>query len=211
MSQRVRTRLLAACAVLLWAAAATTGFAMLTRYKNTPGEQDGAPVRWPASSRLEPATDRHTLVLFAHPHCPCTHASISELARLMSHYAGRTAVRVVIVRPEGVGKDWDDTELRRRAASVQGATVVLDEGGAEAALFQANVSGFTVLYDAGGELRFSGGITASRGHEGDSFGQRRVAALLSGETADRADAPVFGCSLVGAHHTRMSHAVEEDS
>jgi hypothetical protein len=184
---------------------------MLTRYKNTPGEQEGAPVRWPAESRLEPAADRHTLVLFAHPHCPCTHASISELARMMSHFGGRTAVRVVIVRPQGVGKDWDDTELRRRAASVQGATVVLDEDGAEAARFHASVSGFTVLYDAGGELRFAGGITASRGHEGDSFGQRRIAALLSGQTVDRADAPVFGCSLVGTDHTRMSHAVEEDS
>jgi hypothetical protein len=203
--------MIAGGAVLVWAAAATAGFAVLTRYKSTPSDQAGAPARWPATSRLELAADRHTLVLFAHPHCPCTHASISELARMMTHSAGRVAVRVVIVKPEGVGQGWDDTELRRRAASVEGATVTLDEGGAEAARFQANVSGFTVLYDAGGELRFAGGITSARGHEGDSFGRRRVAAVLAGEVADRADAPVFGCSLIGADHASLSHSFEEGS
>ena len=211
MSLRVRTQLFAAGAVLIWAAAATAGFAVLTRYKSTPGEQDGAPARWPVKSRLELAADRPTLVLFAHPHCPCTHASISELARLMARSSGRLAARIVIVRPEGVGQGWDDTELRRRAATVEGATVVLDEGGAESQRFQAAVSGFTVLYDADGTLRFAGGITSARGHEGDSFGQRRIAAVLAGTAADRSDAPVFGCSLVGANHARMSHPVEEGS
>jgi hypothetical protein len=211
MSLRVRTHLFAAGAVLIWAAAATAGFAVLTRYKSTPGEQDSAPTRWPVASRLELATDRPTLVLFAHPHCPCTHASISELARLMARFTGRMATRIVIVRPEGVGQGWDDTELRRRAATVEGATVILDEGGAESAVFQANVSGFTVLYDADGKLRFAGGITSARGHEGDSFGQRRIAAVLAGTAADRSDAPVFGCSLVGADHARMSHPREEGS
>jgi hypothetical protein len=207
-----RANVIAAGAVLIWAAAATAGFAMLTRYKSTPGELEGPPPeRWPSQSSLQPAADRHTLVLFAHPHCPCTHASISELARLMTHSADRMALRVVIVKPEGVGQGWDDTELRRRAASVEGATVVLDEGGVEAARFRANVSGFTVLYDAGGRLRFAGGITSARGHEGDSFGQRRIAAVLAGTAADRSDAPVFGCSLVGADHARMSHPVEEGS
>jgi hypothetical protein len=63
------------------------------------------------------------------------------------------------------------------------------------------VSGFTLLYDPAGRLRFAGGITSARGHEGDSFGQRRILAVLSGDPADRADAPVFGCSLHGAART----------
>ena len=45
---------------------------------------------------------------------------------------------------------------------------------------------------------FSGGLTSSRGHEGDSFGVRRIASLLTTGTADRRDSPVFGCALHSA-------------
>ena len=36
-----------------------------------------------------------------------------------------------------------------------------------------------LLYDGQGRLRFAGCITPSRGHEGDSFGRRRILAVLS--------------------------------
>ena len=39
-----------------------------------------------------------------------------------------------------------------------------------------------------------GGITASRGHFGDSAGGRRIRSFVDG-TPDRGDAPVFGCDL----------------
>jgi hypothetical protein len=195
MSDRVGVRL-----VLLWAVVTACGFAILLRYKNTPTPNDGLPPeRWPAETRLAPASDRATLVLFAHPHCACTHASVSELARLTARVSDRLAVRIVIVSPPGVDGGWDDTELARRAGLVAGAIVTRDQGGMEAARFNAAVSGLTVLYDAGGRLRFAGGITSARGHEGDSFGLQRVRAVLAGEAPDRADAPVFGCSFGGPH------------
>ena len=49
-----------------------------------------------------------------------------------------------------------------------------------------------------GRRLFSGGITPSRAHEGDSFGRRRILAILHGEKADRDTSPVFGCGL-GTH------------
>src|SRR5262245_28286896 len=199
--------------VLLWAGAAAYGFGVLLRYKNTPGETDGAPPgRWPAESRLVPAKGEATLVMFVHPHCPCTHASVSELARLMAHASGRLAARVVLVQPRGVEQGWDDTELRRRAAAIPGVTLGEDDGLVEAGRFHAMVSGFTLLYDAEGRLQFAGGITSARGHEGDSFGQRRILAALSGDTADRKDAPVFGCSLVGTPRAHEAlHSRQEGS
>lgn len=183
--------------VLSWTAVVSLGFAALLRYKTTPGEAaNRPPLRWPSQSRLQaPVAGHATLVLFAHPHCPCTHASVSELARLMASASERVSAQVVIVRPSGVGPDWDDTELQRRAAAIPRARVTRDDAGVEASRFHAAVSGFTLLYDADGGLRFAGGITSSRGHEGDSFGRRRVLAALAGETTDRADAPVFGCTL----------------
>ena len=73
--------------------------------------------------------------------------------------------------------------------------MIRDDAGTEAARFRAAASGFVVLYDGDGRLRFAGGLTSSRGHEGDSFGRRRILAVLSGQTPDRDDAPVFGCAL----------------
>ncbi len=70
-----------------------------------------------------------------------------------------------------------------------------DLAGREAALFSVSTSGTTVLYDAGGARLFAGGITSARGHEGNSFGQQRLVALLGHGAADRGDSPVFGCGL----------------
>src|SRR5436853_328815 len=84
-------------------------------------------------------------------------------------------------------------------ATVPPVGVQGDGEGAEARRFHAETSGTTVLYDGGGKLRFGGGITASRGHEGDNAGSAAVALVAaaldeegSGETAGT---PVFGCAL----------------
>jgi hypothetical protein len=189
-------------AVLLstWTVAVSAGFAALLHYKAAPGEAHRPPRRWPQESALRPHPGgQGTLVLFAHPKCPCTQASVSELARLAAGPGRDLGVRLVVVRPTDVTEDWDDSALRARAGTIPGAVVVPDDAGVEATRFRATASGFVVLYDASGRLRFSGGLTSSRGHEGDSFGRRRVLAVLAGQTPDRDDAPVFGCSLGITH------------
>ena len=65
----------------------------------------------------------------------------------------------------------------------------------EARLFEARTSGHVVLYDAGGRLLFSGGITRARGHVGDNYGRQQVSSLLRNHTVRVADGPVFGCPL----------------
>ena len=179
----------------VWALAVGAGFVGLTRYQSQPGENGVAPESWPRASRISRPRDRATLVMFAHPQCPCSHASVSELARLMARFDGRLAGYVVFTRPAGVAEDWDHTELRKRAAAIPGVSVLSDEGGSEVARFRVVTSGATVLYDTEGRLLFSGGITSARGHEGDSFGIQRISSLLTAGRADRSDAPVFGCVL----------------
>jgi hypothetical protein len=97
-----------------------------------------------------------------------------------------------------VQEGWEHTDLWQTASTIPGAAALRDDDGIEAARFGAATSGFTVVYDAHGRLLFRGGLTASRGHEGDSFGQRRVVSLLTTGAADRSDSPVFGCAL-GSH------------
>jgi hypothetical protein len=172
------------------------GFAAVWKYKSTPGAPDDSPpMAWPAASRIERQPDRPVLLLFAHPQCPCTRASVRELARLMARVRDRVDAHVLALRPTDVGEEWDGAWLWSAAAEIPGVTVTADADGREAARFHAATSGQTLLYDARGRLAFSGGLTASRGHEGDSFGQRRIVALLTTGAADRPDSPVFGCAL----------------
>jgi hypothetical protein len=135
------------------------------------------------------------LLMFAHPHCPCTEASVSELARLMSRYAGRLDARVLLVDPPDVAAGWDDTLLSGRAGAIPGVWLGHDKGGREAARFAARVSGFSLLYDAEGRLLFAGGLTAMRGHEGDSLGLRQIAAAVEGRPLETRQGPTFGCAL----------------
>jgi len=186
---------MASVAAALWLASLAVGFGVLWRYKSTPGGQGRPPVQWPAQSAIFRNPNGATLLMFVHPRCPCTHASISELARLLARVPTRLQTHVVVAEPAGVPVGWTDTELVQRAHAIPGVDVVRDEAGREAARFHAIVSGLAVLYDASGRRLFSGGITASRGHEGDSFGRERLLAALSGKPADRDESPVFGCAL----------------
>jgi hypothetical protein len=170
---------------------------MLWQYSATPSAAASPSAFWPRESAIKPAPDRATLVMLAHPHCPCTRASLSELARLVTRLPTELAVHVLFVKPSGVAKDWESTDIFRAATTIPGADVHIDEQGREAALFHAATSGETVVYGRDGHLLFHGGITGSRGHEGDNPGRDRIIALLTTGSADEAESDVFGCSLLG--------------
>jgi len=189
-----------------WVLAVGAGFLALTIYKLAPAPAAAVAQVWPRDARVARARDRATLVLFAHPRCACTRATIAELAELMARYHDRLEARVLFLAPRGAAADFTATDLWSSAGRIPGVTVARDEGGEEAARFGVATSGEVALYDASGKLAFHGGITPARGHEGDSFGRRRIAALLEGGRADRNDAPVFGCALQDPEPTRLAHA-----
>lgn len=174
------------------------GLTLLWGYENAPGQIAAPPSQWPSDSGINLATDRATLIVLAHPRCPCTRASIGELARLMAQSQGRVTAYALFVKPEGSSDDWEKTDLWQSAASIPGVNVLADDG-VEARRFNAVTSGQTVLYDTAGHLMFSGGITGSRGHSGDNEGRSAIVALLNTGEAERAETSVFGCSLFGSH------------
>ena len=183
-------------ASVLWLVMVGTGIGFLWNYENTPGTAAAAaPARWPADSRIQRATDRATLVLLAHPHCPCTRASIGELAQLMTQAEGRVTAYVLFVKPPGFPAEWEETDLWASAAAIPGVSVVRDDEGIEARRFHAATSGQTTLYDREGALLFSGGITSARGHAGDNAGRTAVVSLLTMDEAEQKQTPVFGCPL----------------
>lgn len=187
-----------------WLVAVAFGLRVLLNYEATPGHIGTVPQTWRTDARMERATDEPTLVMFAHPRCPCTRASISELAQIMAQIQGRVRAYVLFVEPKTVGAAWDDTSLRRSAAAIPGVTVASDVGGSEARRFGAETSGHTLLFDRNGRLLFNGGITQSRGHAGDNVGESAVVSLVSNHGAERTQTLVFGCALV-------KHPIAEES
>jgi hypothetical protein len=181
--------------IAAWLIGVLLGFFAIQRYATTPSEKTMAPSQWPSGGLIERERDRPTLVLFAHPHCPCTRASLAELSRLMTTLAGRLGAHVLFTRPEGVEDDWESSGLLERARHIPGVLVDVDVGGREAASFGAHTSGEAFLYGADGGLLFHGGITASRGHEGDNVGSGRIISLVTIGSTDLAQSAVFGCEL----------------
>jgi hypothetical protein len=183
-----RSRLFLLSLIVLWLAAVGVGLGVLVDYETAPGQ-------WPADSEVSLAQGQTTLIMFAHPHCPCTRASLGELALIMAHAQGRVTAHVLFAKPPGFADDWAQGELWQSAAAIPGVQVRADEGRREARRFQAETSGQTVLYDADGRLLFHGGITAARGHSGDNAGRSAISALLAEKAADRSETFVFGCPL----------------
>jgi hypothetical protein len=196
-------------AAVLWLAVVVTGFAGLAAYDNRPGTPAVAPGSWPAASALTRDRDRPTLVMLTHPRCTCSRASVAELAEVMARAIRPPKVYVVFIRPGVFPAGWEQTDLWQSAARIPGAVVIRDDAGVEASRFGAATSGQTMLYDARGQLLFSGGITGARGHAGDNNGRASLLALLNHEATHQPVTPVFGCPLFGAgeeHDHEHAHA-----
>ena len=179
----------------VWLVLTFSGMAALWLYSTTPGHQDAALTRWPTSTTLQRASDRCTLVMFVHPKCPCSQASLSELAAILAHSAGHLHAEVVFLSPSGEPESWVHTGLWETAARLPETSPVSDPAGREARMFHASVSGETLVYDGLGNLRFHGGITDGRGHAGDNPGCSAIQTYLHTGTIPLSRTPVFGCSL----------------
>jgi hypothetical protein len=180
---------------LTWVSALGYGMQVLWKYETTPGPSTSVASDWPSGSIVPRQADKPTLLMVAHPHCPCTRASIAELAQIMANAPDGVKASVLFVKPSSTGPDWDDTDLRRSAAAIPGVSVTTDHDGVEAARFGAKTSGHTLVFDWKGTLVFSGGITATRGHAGPNVGENAVLAALQQQTPERGSTSVFGCSL----------------
>ena len=188
------SRRLAPLMAMVWLGGALAGSGALWRYSETPGRAADAGAYWPDGGFTRDAS-RPTLVLFLHPHCGCSDATVEELAKLMTHLQQRVAVYVVVFRPADAAADWQRTGLWSNASRIPGVQMIVDDDARVAERFGVYVSGQSLLYDAGGRNVFRGGLTFARGHAGDNAGTAAVTEwVLTGASATR-ETPVFGCYL----------------
>jgi hypothetical protein len=186
---------LAAIFAALWLIAAALGERVMMNYDYTAAAAGAPPEKWPVVTSVAHAPGLASLVVVAHPHCPCSRATVEELARLMALLQNKATATVIFVRPSGFSQEWEMTDLWRDAARIPGVAVLSDLNGVEASRFGAQTSGQTMLYDAAGNLRFSGGITASRGHAGDSPGRSAILSIVNTGNSVMSHTSVYGCSL----------------
>lgn len=175
---------------LLGLASLLLGVRQMDSFDMTAGETGTAPASWPSGSPLVRRAGGPTLLVFAHPQCKCTEATIKELREILFEADNPIDTRVFF-EPEGQAEArlWDETALIPRT------TVAWDKEGEEAKRFGARTSGTVVLYSESGRLLFHGGITAARGHEGANRGAETLLASLLNKNRSFHKFPVFGCAL----------------
>jgi len=191
-----KKRWIFAC-ILIWSVCIAIGLLALLRYSNTPGALAKPPEEWPRAASIAPSSQRSTFLLFVHPQCPCSRASVGELARIIACCKDSVDTTVFFVVPRQAPAGFEQGDLWNSAASIPSVRVVIDKDAVAAKQFGARTSGQALLYDQGRRLAFSGGITAFRGHSGDNDGRDAIVALLRGQRPQHITTPVFGCALLG--------------
>lgn len=160
-------------------------------YRNIPTAAAAVASHWP-----EPMVDDqgYELLFFAHPQCPCTLSSSAELERLAMLIGRPVNMRAYLFTPTSLKSDHSKGVIRTTLERIPGMQVETDPEGLAARRFGVTTSGHVLLYSPEGELRFSGGITPGRGHEGGTAAQQALLAAASGERPQR-DWPTFGCLI----------------
>jgi hypothetical protein len=205
--RRSWARAVIAIGILAWVGGVAWGLQKIETYSSTPGMASEAPAKWPGSALVAPQAGRSTLVMFMHPQCSCTRASLEELKTILDNTHGAVSAWVVVLKPSGMNDEWSHSATWETARSMSGVTVVMDDNGTEADRFGALTSGHTVLYSTTGKLEFSGGITAARGHVGENSGERSVVSLVATGKADRSLRDEAGPPDVNLADRSSSHEV----
>jgi hypothetical protein len=100
--------------VCLWGLGLFVGIRSFEAYGRKEGQQGRFSLRWPNDSQITLShRERASIVMFIHPECPCSKASLEELDRILAKAPKRKPeVYAVFVVPKG----WTDAANRSRRA-----------------------------------------------------------------------------------------------
>jgi hypothetical protein len=189
-----RTTIVEIVGTALWGIAVVSGVFMILSFSFAPGPNTMAAVRWPGESSLCRLPGRPTLLMFAHPCCPCTKASLEQLKLILNEVHVPFDCHLVFLMPPEASEAWKTNDIVRAAELIPAVTVTRDDG-KETRRFAALTSGQVFLFNAAGDLTFNGGITISRGHLGENSGGRSIIQQLNDRPTNVHQAPTFGCPL----------------
>lgn len=188
-----RTILTAMFAV--WIALVGAGFLAMLIYQHDTKPHPEIVSRWPNSTDISRDSTRCNLLVFLHPRCACSLATLNELARIQSQCQDQLAIKILMYQPADAEADWLESPIVDLAEQIPGAERIVDRDGVEASRFGANTSGQVILFDPNGSRVFTGGITPSRAHEGDSIGRQTIESYVCRGEISVDYAKTFGCPL----------------
>ncbi|RYZ78399.1 MAG: hypothetical protein EOP04_29790 [Proteobacteria bacterium] len=190
--------------IFLWITAVGYGFDKLWTYSALAGSAATAQDSWPTTSQLPSNRDLPTLVMIIHPQCACSRASLQVLKSILPKISGQFHVQLLFYAPSSMPLAWAKSDIWESAEGLPGVHTFLDKDGVEAKLFGASTSGQVLLFGKSGDLLFSGGITASRGHEGESTGSLALIDWVRTGFSLVRSTPVFGCHIFKNSDTTAS-------
>ena len=186
-------KLILTIVIAFWSLVIGIGTVWMTDYNSRPGRAAVSPAILPDDD-LKQFEYLPKVLVFLHPQCPCSRATLAELARLNTRNAGLADVHIFFYQPSDQADEWSKTDLWRQAAAIPNVSVDII-GKEKLQKFGAITSGQILLYDTQKRLVFSGGITDGRGHEGDNDGRESIEKYLQTGETTVSQTPVFGCIL----------------
>jgi hypothetical protein len=177
-----------------WIVALAAGYLRMLTFETKPGAAGDSGPSWPQQTQMRLANEGMTLVMFLHPQCPCSSASVDQLRQLVERHPAVGATYLLMVEAGNSGAG-DNSALMADARQVPGATVCMDSDGQLARSFDCRTSGHLYVFDRAGKLRFDGGITSARGHAGPNAAADAAATAIDAGHAPLVRMPVFGCAL----------------
>lgn len=183
--------------VTIWTISVGIGFVWMTDYSTRPGIPAVVSAKLPPNIFSDSDSKLPKLILFIHPKCSCSRATLGELERIVAVTKDLVEVKIIFYKPDSEPSEWVETGFWQRAKTIPGVKIsTMSEE--EIEKFGVITSGQTLLYDSDGNLVFSGGITLSRALEGDNKGRQIIETYLQGGKVLDREAPIFGCSLTSA-------------
>jgi len=182
----------------LWGISVVIGIVAMTRYQTTPGAAATPPHRIPlATVSTENSARMGKLLVFLHPQCGCSRATVDELDRIEAKAGKALDTTIYFYKPSSEPDSWcKESTLWMVAKDIPGVSLRIDVDAHAAKKFGARCSGEILLYASNsGRLLFSGGITPGRGHEGESAGGDSILAFSQNGRCPLASTPVYGCAI----------------
>ena len=183
-----------------WVGLLALGMVMLAQYSNKPGALDNTVLKFPRNTNIQLSANKSTMLVFLHPYCSCSLATLENLERLQPSIKNKVEIYALFFSPSSQSADWSKTISWYKAARIPRVHVMKDTDGQIAKQFHAATSGYVVVYGIDGHKIFSGGITPSRGHSGESKGTEAITALLNTAVSKTKAVQtfVFGCSILNS-------------
>src|SRR6186997_577410 len=96
---------------VVWGVVLTMGFRSLIEFETTAGAPGVVRAAWPADAPVAFEAGKSNLVMFAHPKCPCSRASLAELVKVLTRTKGALQASILFYTPTDGTREWKGAEL----------------------------------------------------------------------------------------------------